>query len=301
MAVAPKERAEGDHGLGTWLWGLLRLLRPKQWIKNGLLFAALLFSGELTHTSAIIQATLAFGAFCLAASAIYCFNDAVDARRDARHPRKRSRPVASGAVGRTHAFGLAATLAAAGCWAGVQVNLGVGLLILCYLVVNLLYSLWLKHMVLLDILSVASGFVLRALGGAIAIGVPASRWFLVCVMLLSLFLAVGKRRHEAKMVADALDHRRVLEEYPVELLDQLSAVLSGAVIVTYLLYALDAARPALFALTSLPVIYGVFRYLYLVHRRAEGGAPEETLLTDLPLLLTVSIWGIASTAIIYFD
>ncbi|MFZ5823579.1 MAG: decaprenyl-phosphate phosphoribosyltransferase [Bacillota bacterium] len=279
----------------------IRLLRPRQWIKNGLVLAALLFSGKLLDLTSVAWSALAFAAFSLAASAVYCYNDAFDAERDALHPRKRLRPVAAGAVARPIAFLLAALLAGGGLLAAAYVDKRLGGVILLYLVINLLYSIWLKHMVFLDILAVASGFVLRALGGAFAISVPVSKWFLVVVMLLSLFLAVGKRRHEALTVSDAADHREVLAEYPIQLLDQLVGVLSGAVIVTYLLYALESHRPPLFALTGLPVIYGLFRYLYLVYRREEGGAPEETLLSDLPLLLAVGLWGVCSGAIIYFS
>lgn len=300
MASAPKAAKQQVHRPADRLRALVKLLRPRHWIKNLLIFAALLFSGQLLDAEEIRQSLTAFTAFCLAASAVYCLNDALDAVRDALHPLKRLRPVASGAIKRPTAFSLAAALAVAGIWMGLSLTLPLGLVILCYLVINLLYSAWLKHMVFLDILSVASGFVLRALAGAFAISVPASKWLLVCVMLLSLFLAVGKRRHEAVTLTSAAGHRTVLAEYPIQLLDQLVGVLSGSVIVTYLLYALESDRPPLFAVTGLPVIYGVFRYLYLVYRRAEGGAPEETLISDLPLLVTVALWGISSAGIIYF-
>ncbi len=300
MASVREEREKPSYGSKLWVWPVIRLLRPKQWIKNGLVFAALLFSGELLNLTAVWRSLAAFGAFSLAASAVYCLNDAVDAERDALHPRKRLRPVASGAVGRPTAFVLAALLAAAGLLAGFLLSPGLGAVVLTYLVINLSYSTWLKHVVFLDLLAVASGFVLRALGGAFAIDVLVSKWFLVVVMLLSLFLAVTKRRQEAVTVTDAAEHRQVLAEYPLSLLDQLVGILSGAVIVTYLLYALESDRPPLFFVTGLFVIYGVFRYLYLVYRREEGGAPDELLISDLPLLVTVGLWGVVSAAILYF-
>lgn len=278
----------------------VKLMRPRQWVKNGLVFAALLFSGRMGDVAALVQAVVAFAAFSLAASGIYCFNDALDAERDALHPKKRFRPVASGAVKIWQAHLMAAVLAAAALAVGFSLHPYLGAVLLAYQAINLFYSTWLKQIVFIDIMAVASGFVLRAVGGAVAIHVDASKWFLACVLLLSLFLAVGKRRNEVVTVGDdAGGHRKVLDEYPVQLLDQLVAILSGSVIVTYLLYALESDRPPLFFVTSLFVIYGIFRYLYLVYRKAEGGAPEETLLSDLPLLVTVALWGLSSGLIIY--
>jgi 4-hydroxybenzoate polyprenyltransferase len=294
---AEEYRLDAPHGLRA----AVRLMRPRQWVKNGLVFAALLFSGRLLEMLAVGQALVAFAVFCLAASGIYCFNDALDADRDALHPKKRFRPVASGAIRPWQAHLLAAALSVGALALGFALHPSVAVVVAVYQAINLLYSTWLKNVVFIDIMAVASGFVLRAIGGAFAIDVEASKWFLACVLLLSLFLAVGKRRNEVVTVGDPGSHRKVLDEYPVQLLDQMVAVLSGSVIVTYLLYALESDRPPLFFVTSLFVIYGIFRYLYLVYGKAEGGAPEETLLSDLPLLITVALWGVASGAIIYFS
>lgn len=281
------------------LWAFVRLARPKQWMKNGLVFAALLFSGRLVEAVSVQLALIAFGAFCLASSAVYSLNDALDAQQDRVHPRKRHRPVAAGIISPAQAVSAAALLGGAGVALGVFVNLALGLTVALYLAISALYSLRLKHAVLLDIMAIAAGFVLRAVGGAEAIGVQMSLWFLACVPLLSLLLAVGKRRHELISMVDATRHRSVLSEYPSQLLDQLIAVLSAAIVMAYLLYAMDSAKPYLLMLTSPLVIYGVFRYLYLVYHRAEGGSPDELLLADLPLLVTVAVWGVVTGVVIY--
>lgn len=279
--------------------GFLRLIRPRQWIKNVLLFAALIFSGQLFNPSSVWLSIMAFASFCMASSGIYCLNDVIDAEQDSLHPKKRQRPVASGLVSIFEALTVGTVLSGTGLLLGFTVAPLFGLVILSYLIINLFYCTWLKRIVLFDLMSIASGFVLRAAGGAVAINVVMSKWFLANVMLLSLFLAVAKRRHEVTTVEQAARHRSVLTEYPVSLLDQLTAVLSGAVIVTYLLYVIESGRTSLFFLTSPLVIYGVFRYLYLIHRRAEGGSPDELLLSDWPLLITVILWGIVSGVIIY--
>ncbi|HET8678713.1 MAG TPA: decaprenyl-phosphate phosphoribosyltransferase [bacterium] len=293
QADAPPSRAQTS--LGAWV----RLARPRQWVKNGLVFAALLFSGRLRDLGSVELAVLTFIAFCLASSAAYSVNDALDAREDRLHPKKRLRPVAAGTISQAQAFGFAAALAVGALVVGFAVNTWLGTVVLLYLGLNVLYSVRLKHAVLLDIMTIASGFVLRAAGGAIAIGVEMSLWFLVTVPLLSLFLAVGKRRHELVVIEGAVNHRRVLAEYSTKLLDQMLAALSASVIMAYLLYAKEAARPQLLMLTSPLVLYGTFRYLYLVYQRDGGGSPEELLISDVPLLATVALWALVTAAIIY--
>ncbi len=281
------------------LWALVRLTRPKQWVKNGLVFAALLFSGQLRDVTSTGLATLAFLSFCLASSAAYCLNDALDAEEDRLHPTKRLRPVALGIISPVQAIVLSGLLAAGALAVGFSVGVLLGLIVLLYLGLNLLYSFRLKHAVLLDIMTIAAGFVLRAVGGAVAIDVEMSLWFLVAVPLLSLFLAVAKRRHELIVVDEASNHRPVLAEYSTQLLDQMLAALSATIVMAYFLYAKDTAKPHQFMLTSPLVLYGIFRYLYLVYQRDGGGSPEELLLSDLPLLVTVALWAIMTAAIIY--
>lgn len=300
MAQPQFARADRPQA-GLRLRALVRLWRPRQWIKNGLALAGLLFSGRLLDPAAIAGALAAFGGFCLASAAVYSLNDALDAEADRLVPEKRHRPVAAGLLSRRAAFWSAAVLACASLWAGFASGPGLGACVLLFLILNLLYSWKLKHVSLLDIMCVALGFVLRAVGGALAVAVVPSTWLLVCVMLLSLFLAVAKRRYEAATLpASGTGHRRVLADYPLLLLDELTGVLSSAVIVSYLLYVAEADRGPFFVLTGLFVIYGVFRYLYLVYSKAEGGSPSETLLTDIPLLVNVVLWAVTSVVMIYF-
>lgn len=284
----------------SYLWAIATLLRAKQWMKNGLVFAALVFSGRLVHKPSVLLALITFVGFCLASSAAYCLNDALDASRDRLHPKKRSRPVASGLISRVQALALSALLAVAGLSLGFNVGYSVGLILLLYLVVNVSYSLALKHTVLIDIMAVASGYVLRAIGGAEAIGVELSLWFLLVVPLLSLFLAAAKRRHELAVTEQPAAHRAVLTDYSTKLLDQLLAILGGSVIMGYFLYSMESTRaPRVFMLTGPLVVYGVFRYLYLVYNHDEGGDPDELLVSDPPLLVTVVLWILAVCGILY--
>ena len=281
------------------VWAFRRLLRPRQWVKNGLVFAALLFSGRLVQIASVELTVLTFIGFCLASSAAYCLNDAIDAEKDRRHPKKRFRPVAMNLITPAQAEVTAGLLAVAAVALGTIVDATVGLLIALYLCLNLLYSLVLKRYVLLDIMGIAAGYVLRAIAGGAAIHVELSIWFLVSVPLLSLFLAASKRRHELVALDEAVSYRGVLTEYSTQLLDQLLAALSAAIIMAYFLYSKDSTKPYLFMATSPLVIYGVFRYLYLVYKRPEDSSPDESLFSELPLLVTVALWAVAVAVIIY--
>jgi 4-hydroxybenzoate polyprenyltransferase len=300
---APGERIGHPLTLSLLLrkraWAFRRLLRPRQWVKNGLVFAALLFSGRLTDLASAEVTILTFVGFCLASSAAYCLNDAVDADKDRRHPKKRFRPVAMGLISPAQATLTSAALAAAALALGAAVDRIVGILIVLYLGLNVLYSLALKRYVLLDIMGIAAGYVLRAVAGAEAIHVELSLWFLVSVPLLSLFLAAAKRRHELVALDEAASYRGVLTEYSTQLLDQLLAALSAAIIMAYFLYSKDSAKPHLLMATSPLVIYGVFRYLYLVYKRPEESSPDESMFSDLPLLIAVALWAAAVAIVIY--
>ncbi len=284
---------------GKRLWALARLFRPNQWVKNGLVFAALLFSGRLVQAASTELAILTFIGFCLASSAAYSLNDTLDATQDRQHPKKRFRPVASGLITPGQAKAAAGLLAAGALSVGFAVARPVGLLVLLYLCLTMMYSLVLKRFVLVDIMTVAAGYVLRAIAGGVAIGVEISLWFLVCVPLLSLFLAAAKRRQELVALPEPVVYRGVLTEYSTLLLDQMLAALSAAIIMAYFLYSKESAKPELFILTSPLVLYGVFRYLYLVYKYPEESSPDESLLADLPLLITVGLWVVAVAVIIY--
>jgi 4-hydroxybenzoate polyprenyltransferase len=279
-------------------------LRPHQWLKNLVVLAALVFSKHLFDADALARALFAFAIFCALAGAVYLVNDLADLERDRLHPAKRTRPLASGALSPGAARAAAVLLfggAVAAAW-----TLGPAFLLcaLAYPALGVAYSLGLKHVVILDVLAVALGFVLRAVAGAVAIGVHFSPWLLVCTILLALFLALAKRRHEIVTLEDAVGHRQILAEYSPYLLDQMIAVVTASCLTAYAFYTLapetvEKYRTERLALTIPFVIYGIFRYLYLVHRREQGGSPGDVLLTDRPLLAAVALWAVAMVLIVY--
>jgi 4-hydroxybenzoate polyprenyltransferase len=291
---------------GSILGILVEALRPAQWVKNGFVFAALIFSRSVLDWHRTTLVVLAAATFCLISSAGYLLNDILDAPEDRQHPLKRLRPVASGRLSVRAAGSVAALLAAAalaGAWA---LGRGFLLVVATYASVNLLYSLFLKHITLVDIFVIAAGFVLRVLGGAVVIQVEISAWLIVCTTLLALFLALTKRRHELVLLGDnASDHRSSLADYSPYFLDQLIAVVTASTLMSYALYTLSADVAAKFPgkrleLTIPFVLFGIFRYLYLVHQTQEGGNPTRLLLTDRVLLSVVLCWAASVILIIYF-
>ena len=278
-------------------WALVgSSLRPGQWTKNLLLFAGLVFGGRLLDPAAIAAAALAFAVFCALSSAGYLFNDVRDRDADRRHPLKQSRPIASGELSSTTALLAAGVLAAAGLAAAALIAPAFALVAAAYGALLVLYSVALKNIVIIDVLVIAGGFVLRAIGGAVAVRVPFSAWLLVCTTLLALFLGLSKRRHELMLLGDAaVDHRRILHEYSPYLLDQMIAVVTASTLIAYTFYAISAETAARLGtprlgLTIPFVLYGIFRYLYLVHQKHGGGSPAAMLLTDRPLLACVGLW-----------
>jgi 4-hydroxybenzoate polyprenyltransferase len=288
----------------TPLRALIVSLRPHQWIKNLVVLAALAFSKHLFDPDAFVRAGLAFVVFCALAGATYLVNDVLDAEEDRQHPLKRHRPIASGALSPMTARGAAAALTAASLAVSVWLGREFALAALVYLLLTLAYSLRLKHHVILDVLAIAIGFVIRAVAGALAIEVRFSDWLLVCTILLALFLALAKRRHELVTLEDAAGHRRILKEYSPYLLDQMIAVVTASCLTAYAFYTLapetiEKYRTDRLAWTIPFVIYGIFRYLYLVHRRDKGGSPTDVLLADRPLLAAVALWAAAVVVIVY--
>jgi 4-hydroxybenzoate polyprenyltransferase len=283
---------------------LLASLRPRQWVKNLFVFAGVIFSQQLL-TPRVWPAFAAFAIFCGLSGAIYLFNDVADADKDRLHPSKRRRPVASGAlpIGAAIAFGI---LLLAGCLAAAfRLSPAFGLVALFYGALLTAYSVWLKHLVILDVLTVATGFVLRAVAGAVAVDVEISGWLLICTILIALFLALGKRRHEYRsLTGDAAAHRPILAEYSEGFLDQMISVVTASTVTTYALYTMSPETVAKFHTRLLPltlpfVLYGIFRYLYLLYRRDLGGNPSDLLVTDRGLLLDALLWMLATLAIIY--
>jgi len=284
---------------------LLVSLRPAQWIKNLVVFAALLFGRQLFEPDAVTRSILAFLVFCALSGAVYLVNDVLDREADRRHPVKARRPIARGAISTGAALVTAAGLALVALAAASTLGSGFLATSVTYLVLLTLYSGPLKRMVILDVLTIAIGFVLRAVAGAFAVDVPISHWLLVCTILLALFLALAKRRQELVLLAeDAKSHRRILEEYSPYLLDQMIGIVAATTLMGYALYTVSPETIAKFGsdrlLLTLPFpIYGLFRYLYLVHLKQGGGSPAETLLSDRPLLVCVVLWAVSVTAIVY--
>jgi 4-hydroxybenzoate polyprenyltransferase len=284
---------------------LLISIRPGEWIKNTFVFAGLIFSIQLTNQAAVVAALAAFGIFCALSAVVYLVNDVADRERDRQHPRKRERPIAAGALTPGTALSTAVLLAAGGLIAAWAMGRAFGAIATSYVTLLALYSGPLKHIVIIDVLTIAIGFVLRVAAGAVAVGVPMSHWLLVCTILLAMFLGLSKRRHELTLLADgAIGHRRILQEYSPYLLDQMIGVVTASTLMAYVFYATaeetaEKFGTSLLGLTIPFPLYGIFRYLYLVHQKEGGGSPAELLLNDRPLLACVALWGVAVVVIIY--
>ncbi|SDO49029.1 4-hydroxybenzoate polyprenyltransferase [Paenibacillus sp. yr247] len=279
----------------------LALMRPRQWTKNLLVFAALIFSIQQADMNMLGQALVGFVLFCLVSSSVYVLNDYVDRERDRMHPDKKNRPLASGAIHPQTALLFGFVLLTSCLVLAFRFQFAFGFVLSTYFCLNVLYSLRLKHVVIIDLLIVASGFVLRAVGGGLVIGVPLTPWFLFCTMLLALFLAIGKRRHElALMQSGSGSHRKVLESYSMEMLNQMSGIVTTATIMSYALFTFTSGHTIQLMWTLIFVLYGVFRYLYLIHMEGKGGRPEKLLLEDKHILMTVVLYGCSVVCILLF-
>ncbi|MCD6350484.1 MAG: decaprenyl-phosphate phosphoribosyltransferase [Armatimonadetes bacterium] len=281
-------------------------LRPRQWLKNGLVLAALVFARRWTDPRAVEDAALAFVAFCCLASFTYLLNDLRDVEEDRRHPHKRHRPLASGKLRVSTAAVGAMVLLGVGLGLAFAVNMSTGLVAGAYVGVTVLYQLGLKEIVIIDVLAIATGFVLRAVAGATAISAEISPWLLICTVQLALFLALGKRRQEIVLLGEeAANHRAALGQYSIYLLDQMIAVVTASTVMSYALYTISERTVHIVGSTNMMytipfVLYGIFRYLYLMHSVGEGGAPDKVLLTDKPLLINVLLYVVASVIILHF-
>ena len=280
-------------------------LRPDQWTKNLIVFAALIFAVKLLDPAALANASAAFLIFCALSGAVYLINDVSDREQDQAHPLKRLRPIASGELSPGTAMLTAVILSVAALGAAFALRPAFAAVAAAYLALFVVYTRSLKHLVVLDVMTIAIGFVLRAVAGGLVIHVHISNWLLVCTMLGALFLGFAKRRHEITLLAEgARGHRRILEEYDPYLLDQMIGVVAAATMVAYIIYCASPETHAYFGtewmvLTTPFPIYGLFRYLYLVHRKAGGGNPSDVLLTDRPLQACIALWGITAIVIIY--
>ena len=284
---------------------LIYLLRPQQWVKNGIVLAGLIFSGSASSLELSLLALAATGLFCLLSSTIYIVNDIADADADRNHPIKANRPIASGRIKVPTAATLAVVMGVASLILCFLLDLNFFFISLGYVVLSLCYSFFLKHIVIIDVMTIAAGFVLRALGGAVIIDVEFSGWLLISSFLLALFLGFGKRRHELVLLENGgKDHRPILEQYSSYFLDQLIGVVTPAVVVCYLIYVIspevqEKLGTQYLYLTTPFVIYGIFRYLYLIHLKELGGSPTRLLLTDPPILITVVLWLATAVLLLY--
>mgnify|MGYP001828915606 FL=1 len=284
---------------------LILLLRPAHWVKNVFVLAPLVFAQKLTDPEAVRLALLAFIAFCLASSAVYIFNDIRDRAEDRLHPLKRNRPLAAGTVSVQLAAVLAIAMAAGAL--GIAVGLGTGFLLVLttYLVLNQLYSLGLKHVVILDVMIVSLGFVLRVIAGGLAIDVRVSAWLLLCTFFVALFLAFSKRRHELMLLAnEASGQRPVLSHYSAAFLDQMINVVTASTVVAYAMYSISPETVEKFhtryLIYTIPmVLFGIFRYLYLIYQRQTGRNPTEAILRDPPFMINILVWATAVVWIVY--
>ncbi len=280
-------------------------MRPKQWTKNLIIFAGLVFSQHFFDFDYLRVSIFAFAAFCLAASSVYLLNDLRDLELDKQHPIKKNRPLPAGRVTPSQVLIFSIILALIALPIAFFLRFSYGLLLLLYWILMLAYSFKLKHVVIVDILIISAGFFLRAVAGAVVLDVMISRWLIACAIFLSLFLILAKRRSEIIELGDvAVNHRAILEEYGERFLDQMIAVVTACTIITYVLYTLDPETIQKFhthnlILTVPWVIYGIFRYLYLVYQHNLGARPEIVLLTDRPLLIAIALWAATSMVIVY--
>jgi 4-hydroxybenzoate polyprenyltransferase len=281
-------------------------LRPGQWTKNLLVFAGVLFGRRLLDPGSVLDAVATFAIFCALSGVAYLVNDIADRDADREHPAKASRPIASGALPVEAAAGAAIVIGGAALAGSLLLSRELAVIAAAYLTLQLVYSGVLKHIVILDVLTIAVGFVLRAVAGAVAVNVEIGHWLLVCTILLALFIALAKRRHEIVLLAGgASDHRPILGEYSAYLLDQMIGVVSASTLIAYIFYTISPETQTKFGTVWLELtipfpLYGIFRYLYLVHRRDGGGSPADLLLNDRPLLACVALWALAVAVIIYW-
>lgn len=286
-------------------------MRPKQWIKNIFVFTALAFSEQRLwmQPMPMLETLAAFAIFCMAASAIYLINDLVDIEKDRAHPRKRSRPLASGKLSPVLAWVTALVLIVTALPLAYLLDTDGGFLVVLatYVIIQgILYSYLLKNIVILDILTIAAGFILRAVAGGVVLDIPITPWLLVCMGLLAVFLGIGKRRHELVLLADSAgEHRRILQEYSLPLLDQMLSIVTASIIMAYSMATFSAPavphEPFPVLMTTIPfIIYGIFRYMYLIYQQDGGGTPEEMLLKDRPLAINFVLWGVLVLLVLYF-
>lgn len=279
---------------------LLKTMRPKQWTKNLIVFAGIIFSQKIFADGYLVMTIYAFITFCILSGSGYIINDIIDIEKDRAHPTKKNRPLASGQLSVPLAIAFVTLTIAVSLGAAFWIRINFGFLAAAYLMITLSYSFFLKNIVIIDVLTIAIGFIFRAIAGAVVIAVNISPWLLVCTFLLALFLALTKRRHELVLLDEnARSHRKILVEYGPEMLDQMISVVTSSTVMAYSLYTFTSGHSTYLMGTIPFVIYGIFRYQYLVYRKDIGGSPETALLKDAPMLINIVLWIVSCSLILY--
>lgn len=285
----------------SFIINLLKLMRPKQWIKNFFVFGALIFSYSFLNLNKTIAALIAFILFCLISSTVYIMNDILDVEKDRVHPKKRFRPIASGAISIKQATIALVVLLAISMISSFMINKGLFFILVLYFINNIFYSFKIKNIVILDVISIAVGFILRVIAGGVAIDVSLSGWILLCTFFISLFLGFEKRRNEIiKLEGKANEHRKILDDYSDELLKQFSDITLTCTVISYAMYTFVAYENAYMMITNIFVVYGLFRYKYLSMKKGLGGSPTETVMTDKSIIIDVILWVITSVVILLY-
>ncbi|MBN1593866.1 MAG: decaprenyl-phosphate phosphoribosyltransferase [Candidatus Coatesbacteria bacterium] len=285
---------------------LLHSMRPKQWTKNVLLFGGIVFSRHLFDAEPFLRALIGFAVFCVLSGFVYVLNDITDIEKDKMHPKKRLRPIAAGKLAPSFAMPAISVLALIALAAAYHISPAFAFVSALYLVIQVFYSYKLKHIVMLDIMTISAGFVIRALAGAVVVDVEFSNWLIACTIFLSLFLAIAKRRHElVSLGEDAISHRIILKEYTPQLLDQMISIVTASTILAYTLYTMSPETAQKFGtkylyITVPFVLYGLLRYLYLVYRKEMGGSPAQILLDDAPLIIDIFLWIACILILVYW-
>jgi 4-hydroxybenzoate polyprenyltransferase len=281
-------------------------MRPKQWLKNGVIFAALVFDAKLTDVSYLARTAVGFIVFCLVSGVVYLINDLADIDQDRLHPKKRERPLAAGRLSERVAQGAIAGILIVCLPVAFWLDLLFGAIVSGYLLIQIAYSFRLKNEVIIDVFTIAAGFVLRVAGGAVLVNAERfSPWLYVCTVLLALFLGLSKRRGELILLREnANEHRAILEEYSLPFLDEMMSVVTASTVLAYALYTFEPGNPHLPAnhamMLTIPfVLYSIFRYLYLIHQRNETAPPDEVLLKDRPLQFAIGLWGLTVLVLLY--
>lgn len=280
---------------------VLELMRPKQWIKNFFVFAAIVFSGNFFNTGVLMNNILTFILFCFTSSSIYILNDVVDIEKDRCHPDKRKRPLPSGRVSKNIAIMMDIFIVLGTVWVSCEVlNVRILAVLLIYMFVNILYCFKLKNVVIIDVMVITLGFVLRVESGSLATGVQVSPWLFLCTILLSLFLGLNKRKSEIITLKDkGSSHRRILEEYSVHMIDKMLTIVTPSILMAYCLYTFSSTQSKTMIFTIPFVLYGIFRYEYLVDKDNVGGKPEAVFEKDIPFLINILLWMMSVLVIIY--